>query len=389
METTCIGCKEELKINLSMNIFGFEFYKKAGSADIKFHKGWSWKPAKLDLIKNPKKLLNFNSSVEIFQPQKLSRGYALLLSKKNTAVGSVISELKKSKKPFVYLNWDEFVGEGVVLYDSSEKKYIIKYKKHSFDLSKVKSVYCDYTNISEVFHFKRAKFNNKEKVFLSRWIEALQTLEYILNEKKWYPAKPSQMKYESQNKFGELVVAQKMGIKIPKMIYTNDAREAQKFLKDCPAIMKESGLKFFEDSRGNIQIFESQKIDAKNKKISQVGFTPCLFQEFIDKKYDVRTTVVGKKALSVKIDSQKDKKTANDWRGNEHLTPMTPYKLPKAVEKKLIQLQKKLGFELSTFDLVVDQKGNHFLLEMNRPGQWLYMEALAGVPITKTLALNL
>jgi hypothetical protein len=385
----CIDRSEVLKIYSDMNIFGFELYKKAKSAEIRYHKGWTWKPAKLDLIVNTKKILKFNDTMEVFLPQKFSRGYTLLISKKNPAVGNIISELKKSKKPFAYLNWDEFVGEGVVQHDSSKRTYFIKYKKYSFDLSRVKSVYCDYTNISEVFHFKRGKFNNKEKVFLSRWIEALQTLEYILLNKKWYPAKPSQMKYESQNKFGELIVAQKMGINVPKMLYTNDSRQAQRFLMDTPSIVKETGLKFFENPRGEIQIFESQKVGPKHKNISKLHFTPCLFQEFIDKKFDVRTTIVGNKALSVKIDSQKNKKTSSDWRGNEHLTPMSPYKLPRALEKKLISLQKKLGFELSSFDLVVDHKGNHFLLEMNRPGQWLFMEALAGVPITQTISRNL
>lgn len=372
-----------------MNLFGFELYKNAKPEVVRYHKGWSWKPAKLDIIQNPKKLLNFNETIEVFQPQKFSKGYSLLLSKKNTAVGSLIAELKKNKKPFLYLNWDELVGEAVVEFNSEEKKYLIKYKNYSFDLLKVKSVYCDYTNLSEVFHFKRGKFSNKEKVFLSRWIEALNTLEFILSEKKWYPAKPSIMRYESQNKFGELLLANKLGFKIPKMLYTNDSREAQKFLKDTSSIIKESGIKFFEDNKGNIQIFESRKVDSSDKKIGNVHFSPCLFQEFIDKKFDVRSTVVGNKVLSVKINSQESSKSKSDWRGNEHLTPMSQFKLPKPIEKKLIQMQKKLGFELSTFDIVVDQKNNYYLLEMNRPGQWLYMEALAGAPISKTLASNL
>jgi len=295
-----------------MNLFGFEYYKKAQSAKVSYHKGWSWKPAKLDLIQNPKKVLNFNESVEAFLPQKFSKGYTLLLSKKNTAVGSLISELRKSKKPFLYLNWDELVGEAVVEYNSEEKKYFIKYKNHSFDLLKVKSVYWDHSNLSEVFYFKRAKFSNKEKVFLSRWIEVLNALEFILSEKKWYPAKPSSMKYEGQHKFGELLLAKKLGLKIPKMLYTNDSREAEKFLKNTNSIMKESGIKFFEDSRSNIQMFESKKIESTDKKIKNLQFSPCLFQEFIDKKFDVRATVVGNKVLSVKINSKENSNSKID-----------------------------------------------------------------------------
>lgn len=104
-----------------MNLFGFEQYRKAKSAEVSYHKGWGWKPARLDLIQNPKKLLNFNEALEAYMPQKFSKGYTLLLSKKNTAVGSLILELKKAKKPFLYLNWDELVGETVVEFNSEEK----------------------------------------------------------------------------------------------------------------------------------------------------------------------------------------------------------------------------------------------------------------------------
>src|SRR5690606_5863602 len=154
---------------------------------------------------------------------------------------------------------------------------------------------------------------------------------------KWFPAKPSLMEFESQNKFGELLLAKKIGLNIPEMIYSNDPREVQKFLKNRKVILKESGLKSFSDSKNNKLIFDSQVVSANDNKLPNIQSTPCMFQEFIDKKYDLRVVVVGNKALAAKIDSQSDKSARQDWRGREHLVPFTPYRLPKDLEKKLIQ----------------------------------------------------
>jgi hypothetical protein len=367
-----------------MNIFGFDYYLPEKSAALEYSKKWKWKPARLDVIKNPAKLLKFKSSVDIFLEKKFSKGYSLIISRKIVQTGALIDQLKKKKKPYVFLNWDEFISEGTVCYDSSTKKYSLNYKKHSFDLSKVKSVYFDHSDISEVLFFKRAKFSNKEKIFLNRWMDSLMALELLIKKAQWFPAAPSKLRYDSQNKFGELLQAQKMGLKTPKMIYTNDSRAAQKFLLDYPSVMKESGIKFIEKGEYTL-LFRTKKINPLDRKLVFVNSAPCMFQEYIEKKFEVRSVVIEDKVLSSKILSQ-EQESLVDWRGKEHLAKFVPFTLPKKIEKKLIRFARELGFQFASFDLVVDKKGDYYFLEMNRPGQWFFVEALSGIPIAKTLA---
>jgi hypothetical protein len=368
-----------------MKVFGFENYINKGLGGLNPKFKWMWKPAYWNLIKNPKPLLSFNSKIVIYKEEQFKKGFTLLLSRKNPMMGHIMQEMKKQKSPFLFINWDEFIDGGTVYYDESLNAYQFRYKNHAFDLKKAKSIYLDYFEISEVLYFKRSKFTNKEKIFLARWVESLKTLEFICSSAKWFPSKPSQLQWEIQNKFGECVEAKKLGLNIPKMIYSNDPREVRKFLKNKKSILKESGLKSFPDAKNNQLIFHSKVVDSSDKKLDHIHNTPCMFQEFIEKKYDLRVVVVGNKVLATKIDSQSSEKSKGDWKGQEHLVPFKKYTLPRAIEKKLIQFARKFNFEIVNFDLVRGVDDKYYFLEMNRPGQWFFIEALSGVPITKTL----
>jgi len=369
-----------------LELFGQDFYKIFQPERLILDQSWKWQPHNKKLLTNTKKLLAYKKNWDFFLARRFSHGYHLVLAPYGLQTGLLLQELKKRKKPFLYINWDEFIREGIVFYESKKEQFHIRIKKNVFDLKKVKNIFIDYTDLQEVFHYKRANFNFKEQLFIGRWLEALKTLEFILADKKWWPAKPSQMKSEGQNKFGELLIAKKMGFLIPNMIFTNEPREAQRFLFHKDAVLKESGVKNYFGPQRNLML-ETTRVNALNKKLARVDLAPCMFQEFIEKKYDVRAIVIGKKTLAIKIESQ-TQKSKTDWRRQEGQTPMSRIILPHQIQKRLIRFANKNGFSFASFDLVVDQKNRFYLLEMNRPGQWFFLETLSGAPIAKTLVQN-
>lgn len=113
-----------------MNIFGFENYIRKGLGGLSPKLKWAWKPAYWNLIKNPKPILSFDSKIVIHREDQFKKGYTLLLSRKNPMIGHIMQEMKKQKKPFLYINWDEFIEEGVVYFDESQNVYQLRYKKH-------------------------------------------------------------------------------------------------------------------------------------------------------------------------------------------------------------------------------------------------------------------
>jgi glutathione synthase/RimK-type ligase-like ATP-grasp enzyme len=115
---------------------------------------------------------------------------------------------------------------------------------------------------------------------------------------------------------------------------------------------------------------------------------PIIFQEYIPKAYEIRATVIGDRVFAARIDSQSaGGGTAVDWRRyNIPKTPHHTYTLPSTLENQIITLQQRLGLMYSAFDFICTPSGEYVFLETNPFGQWLWIEDLAGLPISKAIA---
>lgn len=123
-------------------------------------------------------------------------------------------------------------------------------------------------------------------------------------------------------------------------------------------------------------------------EIDSLADCPVIFQAYIKKQYEIRATVIGSKIYAAKIDSQAaGGPTAVDWRRyNIPKTPHSPYKLPQEIEEKIFALHEKLGLIYSSFDFIRSITGEYVFLETNPYGQWLWIEDLTGLKISKGIA---
>ena len=115
---------------------------------------------------------------------------------------------------------------------------------------------------------------------------------------------------------------------------------------------------------------------------------PIIFQEYASKAYEIRATVIGDRIFASRIDSQNaGGGTAVDWRRYDiPKTPHSKYELPNEVRDRILALQRRLGLIYSSFDLVRTPDGQYIFLETNPFGQWLWIEDLTGLPISKAIA---
>lgn len=118
---------------------------------------------------------------------------------------------------------------------------------------------------------------------------------------------------------------------------------------------------------------------------------PILFQAYIEKSYELRVTVVDNKVMAVRIDSQEaPEQTKIDWRKyNIPRTPHSIYDLPDEVADKCLKFHQLSGLRYSAFDFVRAIDGRYVFLETNPSGQWLWLENLTGLPITREIASSL
>jgi hypothetical protein len=233
--------------------------------------------------------------------------------------------------------------------------------------------------------FRRVKYtevssgNKAVNVFLKLDYDAL-----LFNMLAAYPFRFSLSNpysvYQAENKLYQLIKAVEVGFAIPQTLVTNSLLKLTSFLDKYHAVVKPIRSGQILEEQGTSHIFTSsiQKKDIEGKDL-----TPCIFQNRIEKAFELRVTVVKDQIFCFKIDSQADPETALDWR-KKPLRP-EPYVLSEAISKKCIQLVRALGLSFGAIDLIVTTDDQIIFLEINPNGQWAWLELETGIPISSAI----
>ena len=101
-------------------------------------------------------------------------------------------------------------------------------------------------------------------------------------------------------------------------------------------------------------------------------FFPSLFQEYIEKKLEIRTFFMDGQFFSMAMFTQQDSKTTIDFRNYNFKSPIrtVPFKLPEIVENKLIALFELLNLKSGSIDIILSKKNEYVFLEINPVGQF-------------------
>ena len=119
---------------------------------------------------------------------------------------------------------------------------------------------------------------------------------------------------------------------------------------------------------------------------NNVDNTPALLQLEINKKSDIRATVIDKKVFAVEMPYKKGNPI--DFRINKN-DNIQEYNLPNDIKEKLVELVKILGLRFASCDLVLDHDNQIYFLESNVQGNWLWTEINENLNISETIATAL
>lgn len=192
----------------------------------------------------------------------------------------------------------------------------------------------------------------------------------------------------SKTKFQQLLLATRMGIKVPRTLITNDAARASTFAEKAAGDIAVKSVHTSNFER------EGVRQGTQTKRVDQCDFlnlaglaanAPVQIQDYIDKAYELRVTVVGDKVFGVKIDSQINEETKVDWRPMTLLNPHSYIDLHKDIEDFCRQFVAQQGLVYGAMDFIVTPSGNHIFLENNPSGQYLWLEDETDAPITDSL----
>ncbi len=101
-------------------------------------------------------------------------------------------------------------------------------------------------------------------------------------------------------------------------------------------------------------------------------FAPSLFQEMVDKVYELRVFYLAGELHAMAIFSQNDAQTRVDFRQYNRQRPNrnVPYRLAPELAGRLRDLMDGLGLETGSIDLLVARDGREVFLEVNPVGQF-------------------
>ena len=99
-------------------------------------------------------------------------------------------------------------------------------------------------------------------------------------------------------------------------------------------------------------------------------FYPSLFQNLIEKKFEIRTFFLLDRFYSMAIFSQQKESTSIDFRNYDVKNPnrYVPFSIPKSIESKLKLFMKKLDLKTGSIDLIVTPNDEYVFLEVNPVG---------------------
>ncbi|MBT2620465.1 MULTISPECIES: MvdC/MvdD family ATP grasp protein [Chryseobacterium] len=177
----------------------------------------------------------------------------------------------------------------------------------------------------------------------------------------------------------QLKIADKIGLKIPETCITNNPDEARSFiLKHKNVIGKmQAGFAIYEDGVENV-VFTNVIGEEKLEELDTLLYCPMQFQTKIEKKRELRVTVVGRDVYAFEIDSQQFEDAKVDWRkdGVNLIDKWVRTDLPKDIETKVLELLDVYNVDYGALDIIVSPDDEYYFIEINGAGEFFWLDNL-------------
>jgi glutathione synthase/RimK-type ligase-like ATP-grasp enzyme len=202
---------------------------------------------------------------------------------------------------------------------------------------------------------------------------------------------PEQSIRRAEQKPLQLRVARELGLDVPPTLVTNDPAAARDFYAACGGRVVAKMLSSFAvyDREGRESVVFTNPVGPEDlEDLTGLSLCPMTFQERVEKRLELRATVVGRRVFTASIDSQASPRAAHDWRrdGARLADEWRPYQLPPEAEAGLLALTDYFGLNYGAADFILTPDGRHVFLELNPSGEFFWLEHGPALPISGALA---
>ena len=183
-------------------------------------------------------------------------------------------------------------------------------------------------------------------------------------------------------KLPQLHLASRLGFLVPPTIVTSDPLRAHDFATGRTCVVKAvADARVGEGPEERVGLTELVGADID---WSDVRHAPVVIQEAVNKRADLRITAVGRRLFAINIMTPEG--AAIDFRSAD--ADECDYEvvdLPRGLADGCREFLDFYGLRYGAFDFAVDHHGEPWFLECNPSGQWGWLEAMTGAPITASL----
>jgi glutathione synthase/RimK-type ligase-like ATP-grasp enzyme len=182
------------------------------------------------------------------------------------------------------------------------------------------------------------------------------------------------------NKILQLRLARQIGFAVPATLCSNAPDEIRGFFREHrgDVVYKTYKLGAWTEKSGGgkLRVNYTTAVTAQSLEDSEaLAVAPGIFQERVEKAYEVRTTIMGQADFSVRIEPADEAGSTIDWRAQPRdRLRLLPFALPGAIKARCLGYMQAASLRFASFDFIVAPDGDFRFLEVNQMGQFLWKE---------------
>jgi len=304
----------------------------------------------------------------------------ILTNSQDATASFLISALGKAGIPFLRLDTDCLLRRIALSYQPG--KPAIRVDSRWYGPDQVSHIW--YRRPEQL---QDARFDSspESKYTRSEWTEFIECFFAHVSVERWvnHPAQNA----AASRKLEQLTVAAKLGMRIPDTMVTQEPDEMRSFYgkhNGC-VIVKPLSAGYIErpGEQADTLIYTNRVLEKHLDNLDDLAACPTLFQQLIEKRNDVRITVVDSDIHSVELQAgdKPGEQRCDIRRNNMSDVVYRPIALPEEVTTAIRKLMAYYRLRFGAVDMTVANNGDWYFLEINPNGQWAWLDMTAGANI--------
>lgn len=172
---------------------------------------------------------------------------------------------------------------------------------------------------------------------------------------------------------------------VPRTLVTNAPDAVRRFANESSVVTKALGTNTVVENGTRKFGWTRRLTDADLTDLAGIDVTAHQVQDWVDKAHEARVIVVGDRLFAVAIHADSEAAYV-DWRADYRALSYAVIQPPAAVEDALPAFMHQMDLAYAAVDFVVTPEGRWVFLEANPGGQYGWLEAHTGLPISAALA---